>query len=68
MAHTIAEKILAAKSGRDEVTPGEFINANVDLVLASELSGVVAIEEFNKVKGASIFDPEKRERMQSLCT
>lgn len=59
MAHTIAEKILAVKSGRDEVFPGEFITAEVDLVLASELSGVVAIEEFNKVKGASIFDPEK---------
>jgi 3-isopropylmalate/(R)-2-methylmalate dehydratase large subunit len=59
MAHTIAEKILAVKSGRNEVFPGEFITANVDLVLASELSGVVAIEEFNKVKGASIFDPEK---------
>jgi 3-isopropylmalate/(R)-2-methylmalate dehydratase large subunit len=59
MAHTIAEKILAAKSDRDEVFPGEFINAKVDLVLASELSGVVAIEEFKKVKGATIFDPEK---------
>ena len=59
MAHTIAEKILAAKSDRDEVFPGEFIMAKVDLVLASELSGVVAIEEFNKVNGASIFDPDK---------
>lgn len=59
MAHTIAEKILAAKSNREEVFPGEFITAKVDLVLASELSGVVAIEEFRKVKGASIFDPEK---------
>lgn len=59
MAHTIAEKILAAKSDRDEVFPGEFITAKVDLVLASELSGVIAIEEFKKVKGATIFDPEK---------
>lgn len=59
MAHTIAEKILASKSDRDEVFPGEFITAKVDLVLASELSGVVAIEEFEKVKGAKIFDPEK---------
>lgn len=59
MAHTIAEKILASKCGREEVFPGEFITAKVDLVLASELSGVVAIEEFKKVKGAKIFDPEK---------
>ncbi len=59
MAHTLAEKILASKTGVDEVYPGQFINARVDLVMASELSGVLAIEEFNKVKGAKVFDPEK---------
>ena len=59
MGHTLAEKILAAKCGRAEVFPGEFINARVDLVLASELSGVVAIEEFEKIRGAVIFDPAK---------
>lgn len=59
MGHTLAEKILAAKAGREQVSPGEFINARVDLVLASELSAVVAIEEFSKIKGAHIFDPTK---------
>jgi 3-isopropylmalate/(R)-2-methylmalate dehydratase large subunit len=59
MGHTLAEKILAAKCDREEVFPGEFINAKVDLVLASELSGVLAIEEFEKIRGARIFDPQK---------
>ncbi|MFQ5943138.1 MAG: 3-isopropylmalate dehydratase large subunit [Anaerolineales bacterium] len=59
MGHTVAEKILAEKCGREEVSPGEFINAQVDLVLASELSGIIAIEEFEKIRGARIFDPEK---------
>src|SRR3990172_10466049 len=59
MGHTIAEKILAAKANKEEVYPGQFINARVDLVLASELSGVLAIEEFEKIKGAKIFDPQK---------
>ena len=59
MGHTLAEKILAKKSGKPEVFPGEFIIARVDLVLASELSGVLAIEEFEKITGAKIFDPEK---------
>jgi 3-isopropylmalate/(R)-2-methylmalate dehydratase large subunit len=59
MGHTLAEKILAVKGGVEEVFPGEFINARVDLVLASELSGVVAIEEFEKIRGATIFDPSK---------
>lgn len=59
MGHTLAEKILAVKAGRDEVFPGEFINARVDLVLASELSGVVAIEEFEKIRGARIANPDR---------
>ncbi len=59
MGHTLAEKILAAKCDETEVYPGQFVNARVDLVLASELSGVLAIEEFEKIKGAHIFDPDK---------
>ncbi|MGD2253938.1 MAG: 3-isopropylmalate dehydratase large subunit [Anaerolineales bacterium] len=59
MGHTLAEKILAAKCDREEVFPGEFISARVDLVLASELSGVLAIEEFEKIRHATVFDPEK---------
>src|SRR5574341_1693270 len=59
MGQTLAEKILAAKCGKAGVRPGEFINARVDLVLASELSGVLAIEEFEKIAGARIFDPQK---------
>ena len=56
---TIAEKILAAHCGREKVVPGEYINAEVDLVLASELSGIVSIREFEKWKGATIWDPKK---------
>lgn len=59
MGHTLAEKILASKCDLPEVYPGQFINAQVDVVLASELSGVLAIEEFEKIKGARIFDPDK---------
>ncbi len=59
MGHTLAEKILADKCEKGEVFPGEFINARVDLVLASELSGVIAIEEFEKIANSRIFDPEK---------
>ncbi len=59
MGYTLAEKILSSKSELDNVQAGQFINARVDLVLASELSGILAIEEFQKIKGARIFDPEK---------
>lgn len=59
MAHTLAEKILAEKCDQKELSPGQFINARVDLVMASELSGVLAIEEFEKIKGARVWDPKK---------
>jgi 3-isopropylmalate/(R)-2-methylmalate dehydratase large subunit len=59
MGMTLAEKILADHCGEKEVHAGQFINARVDIVMASELSGVVAIEEFEKIKGARIWDPKK---------
>ena len=59
MGHTLAEKILAAKCDQKELFPAQFINARVDLVLASELSGVLAIEEFEKIRNARVFDPKK---------
>jgi len=60
MSMTMTEKILAAHAGLSEVHPGQIINAKADLVLANELSAIVAIEEFGKIKGAkNVFDPQK---------
>lgn len=59
MGHTLAEKILAAKCDQKELFPGQFINARVDLVMASELSGILTIEEFEKIRNARVFDPKK---------
>ena len=59
MGHTLAEKILAAKCDQKELFPGQFINARVDLVMASELSAIVTIEEFEKIRNARVFDPKK---------
>lgn len=60
MGMTITEKILAAHAGREEVQPGDIIIARVDLVLANELSGILAINEFEKIRGADgVFDPQK---------
>ena len=59
MGQTMVEKILARSSGRESVRPGEFITAEVDLVIASELSGIVALREFERFEGATVFDPKK---------
>jgi len=59
MGQTIAEKIVAAHTRRDRVRPGEYVNAQVDMVIASELSGIVAIREFERWTGAHILHPDR---------
>lgn len=60
MGMTLTEKILARHAGLDAVEPGQIINANVDLVLANELSAAVAIGVMRKIKGAQrVFDPSR---------
>ena len=60
MGMTLTEKILARHAGLDRVEPGQIINANVDLVLANELSAAVAIGVMRNTKGADrVFDNEK---------
>ncbi|GAI57976.1 unnamed protein product, partial [marine sediment metagenome] len=56
---TLAEKILAAHSGKEKVKPGEFINVKVDLVLSNDITAPLAIKEFRKLGISKVFDPEK---------
>jgi len=55
----IAEKILAAHAGKKEVSPGEFINARVDMVLSNDITAPIAIREFRRLGVARVFDPSK---------
>jgi 3-isopropylmalate/(R)-2-methylmalate dehydratase large subunit len=60
MGMTLTEKILARHAGLERVEPGQIIIANVDLVLANELSAAVAIGVMRGMKGASkVFDRDK---------
>lgn len=59
MPMTITEKILAAHAGKDQVVPGELVNAKVDLVLGNDITAPVAIKEFNKIGAADVFDRER---------
>ncbi|HME80885.1 MAG TPA: 3-isopropylmalate dehydratase large subunit [Candidatus Eremiobacteraceae bacterium] len=57
---TQTEKILAAHAGKADVSPGDIISIDLDLVMANELSAAVAITEFRKIKGATkVWDPGK---------
>lgn len=53
---TITEKILAAHSGKSEVSPGELINAKVDLILANDITAPIAMQEFKKTGAKDVFD------------
>ncbi len=59
MGMTITEKILAAHAGLAKVAPGDLINAKLDLVLANDITGPLAIKEFAKIGVEKVFDREK---------
>jgi len=56
---TIAQKILAYHCGRDHVSEGEIVNADVDIVLGNDITLPIAIEEFDKIGTGRVFDKEK---------
>lgn len=59
MGMTITEKILAHKSSAKKVVPGELIIANVDTVLANDITAAIAIPEMKKMGFEKVFDPDK---------
>jgi 3-isopropylmalate/(R)-2-methylmalate dehydratase large subunit len=56
---TLVEKILAEHSDKKEVSPGEFINVRLDLVMANDITAPIAIREFRRLGVDRVFDPGK---------
>ena len=56
---TMAQKILAAHTGRDSVAVGELIDVNVDLVLANDITAPIAMKEFERLGVDRVFDPQR---------
>ena len=50
MGMTMTQKILAAHAGLESVEAGQLIMADLDLVLANDITGPVAIHEVEKLK------------------
>ncbi|MEG2199579.1 MAG: 3-isopropylmalate dehydratase large subunit [Anaerovorax sp.] len=59
MGMTMTQKILADKAGLKSVKAGQFIEANLDIVLANDITGPVAIKEFHKMGAKGVFDVNK---------
>ena len=56
---TLAEKILATHTDKKKITPAEFINVRVDLILANDITAPLAIGEFQRIGVDKVFDPKK---------
>ncbi len=59
MAMTMTQKILAAHAGLPEVTPGQLIQADLNIVLGNDITTPVAVNEFQKAGFDGVYDPEK---------
>ena len=56
---TMTQKILAAHSGKEAVSAGEIVMADLDMVLGNDITAPVAINEFMKTEKSGVFDREK---------
>ncbi len=59
MGMTITEKILAAHCNQEQVQAGDLIMAKTDIVLSNDITGPVAIREFEKFGIDKVYDPSQ---------
>ena len=59
MGMTMTQKILAAHAGLSEVTAGQLIETDLDLVLGNDITSPVAIHEMEKMTANSVFHKDK---------
>lgn len=59
MGMTMTQKIVAAHCGEESVKAGQIVLADLDLVLANDITAPVAINEFNKAGCESVYDKNK---------
>jgi len=55
----LTEQILAVHADKKEVSPGEFINARVDMIVSNDITAPIAIREFRRIGVDKVFDPSK---------
>ncbi|MDI7261632.1 MAG: 3-isopropylmalate dehydratase large subunit [Thermodesulfobacteriota bacterium] len=59
MGKNIIEKILARASDRREVSPGEIVEARIDLAMLHENTGTPAVMAFREIGLDRVWDPSK---------
>ncbi len=59
MGMTFAEKILAEKSGKPSVLPGEIVRVTPDRLMSVSASNVIAIRCFQELGVPNVWDPDR---------
>jgi len=59
MSYTIAEKIFKSHSQTDKIEPGQFIEAEIDLIMVHEQLGGRIHKEYEKLGLNQVWDPDK---------
>ena len=55
----IIEKILARASEKQQVYPGEIVEANIDVAMTHDLTGPLAIKSFREIGAKKVWDNKK---------
>ncbi len=55
----LTEKILAAHTDRKKVSPGEFANVRLDVIMSNDVTAPIAIKEFQRIGVSRVIDPKK---------
>ena len=59
MSMTMTQRIIAAHCGKSEVKAGEMVMADVDMIMANDITAPVSIVEFEKYGFGKVFDSDK---------
>ena len=59
MGMTMTQKIMAAHAGRESVAAGDFIEADLDMVLGNDITAPPAIAEFERMGSGKVFHRDR---------
>ncbi len=55
----VTEKILAKASGRKEVSPGEIVEAEVDVAMVNDVTGPLAVKGFQEIGARNVWNKQR---------
>jgi 3-isopropylmalate/(R)-2-methylmalate dehydratase large subunit len=55
----VTEKILAKASGRKEVSPGEIVEAKVDVAMVNDVTGPLAVKAFQEIGARNVWNEQR---------